>query len=144
MSISDLYASGAHKENKSHFADIVRLALVDSVIKKGEKKLLGHMANGLGITKEEYKDILKNHHKYPIEPPVSYDERIERLFNLTKMILADNEISKNQVFLLKKIAIGLGFLKQNVKRLNYEAIHLVMNEVDLDDFIIAIKKVDVR
>jgi len=144
MSISDLYASGSHKENKSHFASIVRLALVDNVIKKGEQKLLGHLAKGLGITKEEYKDILKNHHKYPIEPPVSYDDRIERLYNLTNMILADNEIGKNQVFLLQKIAIGLGFLKQNVKRLNYEAIHLVMNEVNLDDFIIAIKKLNVK
>jgi DNA polymerase III psi subunit len=144
MSISDLYASGTHKENKSHFASIVRLALVDNVIKKGEQKLLVHLAKGLGITQEEYKDIFKNHHKYPIEPPVSYDDRIERLFNLTKMILADNEIGKNQVFLLQKIAMGLGFLKQNVKRLNYEAIHLVMNEVDLDEFIIAIKKLNVK
>ena len=144
MSISDLYASGTHKENKSHFANIVRLALVDHVIKKGEQKLMNRLAKSLGISTEEYNDILKNHQNYPIKPPVSYDDRIERLYNLTKMMLVDNEISRHQVFLLKRIAIGLGFLKNSVKRVNYEAIHLVMNHADLDDFSKAIKKVNLK
>ena len=142
MSISDLYASGTHKENVSHFANLVRLALVDDVIKNGERKLLNRLAKGLGITKHEYKDIVKNLQNYPIAPPVSYDERIERLYNLTKMILVDDEISKRQVSLLQRIAIGLGFLKNSIKKVNYEAIRLVMNESDLDDFTTAIKKVN--
>jgi len=144
MSISDLYSSGTHKENKSHFANIVRLALMDHVIKKGEQKLMNRLATSLGISKEEYKDILKNHQNYPMNPPVSYDDRIERLYNLTKMMLADNEISRHQVFLLKRVAIGLGFLKNSVKKVNYEAIHLVMNHADLDDFSKAIKKVNLE
>ena len=144
MSISDLYASGTHEENKSHFANIVRLALMDHVIKKGEQKLMNRLAKSLGLSKEEYKDILKNHQNYPMKPPVSYDDRIERLYNLTKMILVDNEISRQQVFLLKRIALGLGFLKNSVKKVNYEAIHLVMNDADLDDFTKAIKKVNLE
>ena len=142
MSISDLYASGTHKENVSHFANLVRLALVDDVIKKNEQKLLNRLAKWLGITNEEYKDIIKNLQNYPIAPPVSYDERIERLYDMTKMILVDDEISKRQVSLLQRIAIGLGFLKNSLKKVNYEAIRLVMNESDLDDFTAAIKKVN--
>jgi len=142
MSISDLFASGTHKENKSHFANIIRLALVDNTIKNGERKLLDQLAKRIGLTKEESKDIIKNHQNYPIEPPVSYDERIEKLYDLTKMILADNEISKKQVSLLQRITIGLGFHKENVKKVNYEAIRLVMNDADLDDFTTGIKKVN--
>jgi len=142
MSISDLFASGTHKENKSHFANIIRLALVDNTIKNGERKLLDQLAKRIGLTKEESKDIFKNHQNYPIEPPVSYDERIEKLYDLTKMILADNEISKKQVSLLQRITIGLGFHKENVKKVNYEAIRLVMNDADLDDFTTGIKKVN--
>jgi len=142
MSISDLYASGAHKENISHFANLVRLALVDGVIKHREQKLMKRLAKGLGISKEEYKDIVKNHQNYPMEPPVSYDDRIERLYNLTKMILVDSEISKKQVFLLQRIAIGLGFLKNSIKKVNFEAIRSVSNEDSLDDFSKAIKKVN--
>lgn len=144
MSISDFYASGTHKENVSHFANLVRLALVDDVIKNGERKLLNRLAKGLGITKHEYKDIIKNLQNYPIAPPISYDERIERLYNLTNMILVDDEISKRQVSLLQRIAIGLGFLKNSIKKVNYEAIRLVMNESDLDDFSKAIKKVNLK
>ena len=144
MSISDLYASGTHKENVSHFANLVRLALVDDVIKNGERKLLNRLAKGLGIAKHEYKDIIKNLQNYPIAPPISYDERIERLYNLTKMILVDNEISKRQVSLLQRIAIGLGFLKNSLKKVNYEAIRLVMNDADLDDFTKAIKKANLE
>lgn len=142
MSISDLYSSGAHNKNISHFANIVRLALADNIIKKGEQKLLNRMAKNLGITKEEFKDILKNHQDYPIKPPVSYDERIERLFNLTRMIMADNKISKQQIVLLQRISIGLGFPKNNVKKINYEAIHLVMNDTNLDEFTRVIKEVN--
>jgi len=144
MSISDLYAKGIHKENKSHFANIVRLALMDHVIKKGEQKLINRLAKSLGISKEEYKDILKNLQNYPIAPPVSYDDRIERLYNLTKMMLIENEISRHQVYLIKRIAMGLGFLKNSIKKVNYEAIHLVMNNADLDDFSKAIKKVNLE
>ena len=144
MSISDIYASGTHKENVSHFANLVRLALVDDVIKNGERKLLNRLAKGLGIAKHEYKDIIKNLQNYPIAPPISYDERIERLYNLTKMILVDNEISKRQVSLLQRIAIGLGFLKNSLKKVNYEAIRLVMNDADLDDFTKAIKKANLE
>ena len=58
MSISDLYASGTHEENKSHFANIVRLAIMDHVIKKGEQKLMNRLAKSLGLSKEEYKDMM--------------------------------------------------------------------------------------
>ena len=142
MSISDIYASREHKENLSHFANLVRLALVDGAIKNRERKLMNRLAKGLGISKVEYKDIVKNHHNYPMEPPVSYDDRIERLYNLTKMILVDSEISKKQVFLLQRIALGLGFLKNSIKKVNYEAIRSVSNEDSLKDFSKAIKKVN--
>jgi len=115
---------------------------MDRVVKKGEQKLMNRLAKSLGISKEEYKDIVKNHQNYPMKPPVSYNDRIERLYNLTKMMLVDNEISRHQVFLLQRISLGLGFLKNSVKKVNYEAIHLVMNQADLNAFSKAIKKIN--
>jgi len=142
MSISDLYSSGAHKKNISHFANIVRLALVDNIITEGEQKLLDHLAKRLEINKIEYKDIIKNHHKYPISPPISYNERIERLYDLTRMIFADDQILTDQVALLQRIAIGLGFPQDNAEKVGDEALHLIMNGNDLEDFTTAIKKVN--
>lgn len=142
MSISDLYSSGAHKRDKGHFANIVKLALADEIITEGEQKLLDRMARRLQISPSEYKEILANPDKFPMNPPVSYDRRIERLFNLTKMVFVDNEVVGDEASVMRKIAVGLGFSVENAEKVVDEAIHLALNDNDLEDFTKAIKKVN--
>ncbi len=142
MSISDLYSSGKHKQEIGHFASIVKLAEDDGIITKDEQKLLDRTARKLNISEEEYTKILKNPEKFPINPPVNYNERIERLYRLAKMVLVDGKIDLHEVKLMRKIAIGLHFSEDNTEKVCDEAIHLVMNDNDLEDFIPAIKKVD--
>ena len=142
MSISDLYTSGQHQQEIGQFASIVSIAIADNKLTDGEERLLIRTAKRLNISDEEFKQILKNPKAYPVNPPVSYEESIERLFQLTTMIFADDEVSKDEVVLMRKIAIALGFPLVNVEKVCDEAIHLVMNDNDLDDFIEAIKEVN--
>lgn len=142
MSISDLYSSGKHKQEIGHFASVVKIAKTDDVITEGEQKLLDRAARKLNISEQEYTAILKNPENFPVNPPASYDERIERLYRLAKMILADNEVSKDQILLMRKVAIALSFPSDNVEKVCDEAVHLVMNDNDLEDFTVAIKKVN--
>ena len=142
MSISDLYSTGKHKQEIGHFASLVKIAKTDNIISEGEQKFLDKTASRLNINKTEYGQILKNPEKYPVNPPASYDERIERLYRLTKMVFADGNIDKDQVFLMQKTAIALQFSTENVEKVCNEAIHLVNNDNDLDDFTMAIKKVN--
>ena len=142
MAISDLYSSGKHKQEIGHFASVVKMAQTDAVITESEQKLLDRTAKRLNISEEEYKQILKSPEKFPVNPPVSYDETIERLYALTKMVYADNEVDKEEVALLRKVAIALSIPLDNVEKVCDEAIHLIMNDNDLDDFTEAIKKVN--
>ncbi|PKH49904.1 fructose 1,6-bisphosphatase [Tenacibaculum sp. Bg11-29] len=142
MSISDLYSTGKHKQEIGHFASVVKIAKTDNVIEAGEQKLLDRAAKRLNIDETEYVAILKNPEKYPVNPPVSYDERIERLYLLTKMVFADDHVDKEQITLMQKTAVALQFPTDNVEKVCDEAIHLVMNNNDLDDFTAAIKKVN--
>lgn len=142
MSISDLYSSGQHKQEIGQFASVVKIALTDEVITEGEQKLLDRTARKLNISEVEYKKILDNPDSFPINPPVGYDESIERLYALTKMIYADNEVDKEEVILLRKVCAALSFPLDNIEKVCDEAIHLVMNDNDLDDFTTAIKKVN--
>ena len=142
MAISDIYSSGEHKRNLGHFASIVKMAKVDDVISEGEQKLLDRAARRLNITDEEYKEILKNPEKHPINPPIGYDASIERLYRLAKMIYADDAPSKEEVELLKKIATGLTFKMEMIDAIVSEAVHLIMNDNDLEDFTKAIKAVN--
>ncbi|WP_233899978.1 tellurite resistance TerB family protein [Tenacibaculum piscium] len=142
MSISDLYSSGKHKQEIGHFASVVKMATTDGVITEKEQQFLERIAKKLNIDATEYTAILKNPEKFPVNPPVSYEERIERLFRLTRMLYADEHIDKKEVSLLQKVAVALHFPNDNVEKVCDEAIFLVMNNNDLEDFTLAIKKVN--
>ncbi len=129
------------KKKLAHFANIVKLALVDGVITDEEQKLLDQMAESLKIQKEEYQQILENPDAFPINPPVGYDERIERLFHLTEMIYIDEEIVGDEVDLLQKIALGLDFPKSSIESICDKAIHLIINNYTLDEFNSKIKEI---
>lgn len=142
MSIRDLYPSSAHGNNLSHFANIVKLALADDKIEDSEKELLDKLAKTLQIGEKQYEDVLSNADKYAIRPPNGYEERIERLYKLTQMIFADDEVAGSEMIVLRRIAVGLGFSITNAEKVCDEAVHLVMNENTLDEFEKAIKAVN--
>lgn len=142
MSISDLYPTGLHQQNIGHFATIVRLALQDNKIDSEEHKLLERLARRLDITKNEFETILKNPKNYPVNPPVSYDDRLVCLYDLTKMLFLDKNPTIDKTSMMDRIAVGLGFPIENVREVVKEAIKFFLKEPDIDDFKIAIKKVN--
>lgn len=142
MAISDLYSSGLHKRSLGHFANIVKLVLADGFIAAGEKKMLDRMAMRLEVSTPEYENILKDPNAYPINPPIDFDRRIERMFNLTKMVFADGEATTDQIKLLDKICVGLGFSLEKYKDITKEAVNQVINNNDIDAFTAAIKKIN--
>jgi len=135
MSISDLFDSGFRKRNQGHFAAIVRVAMSDGVIHDAERDFLDRLSISLNISNEDYKQILKNYTDYPINPPSSYDRRLERLFDLSRMVWADHIEGPKQLVLLEKLCIGLGFTVANAKYIADKALTLVHEEVDIDEFI---------
>ena len=142
MGLSDYNLSGEQKRNIAHFASIVRLALADGIISKSEEKLLKRIADRFHILDEKYAEILNSPEDFPMHAPHNYDERIEHLFDLAKMVFADGEAKGEEAFVLRKICIGLGFSIDNVEKVADEAIHLVLNSNDLEDFTKAIKYVN--
>lgn len=144
MAILDLYEHSQHRREIGHFANIIKIANADEVITDDEQKLLDRLAFHLNITKKEYGKIKANPDNYPIHPPVEYDARIERLFDLIRMIFADKEVILKEVTLVRKTVVGLGFPLDNVEKITDEAIHLIMNRNNLVDFTKAIKNVNKR
>lgn len=142
MSISDLFESGFKKRNEDHFAAIVRVAMSDGVINDAERAFLDRLAINLDITEQNYKDILKDYKSHPVNAPHSYDERLERLYDLARMVWADHIEGENQVRLLEKLCIGLGFNPENVKYITDKALTLVHYEVSLDEFIERMKNMN--
>jgi len=142
MSISDLFPTGKHKQNVGHFACIVRLALRDNNIDNNEYKLLKRLSVRLDISENEFKSILKNPEKYPINPPVSYEERLERLYDLTKMLFLDKNPTIDKTSTMDRVAVGLGFSAKNAREVVREAARFFLQEPDIEEFKKAIKSVN--
>lgn len=134
MSISELYSSGFREKNQGHFAAIVRVALSDGVITDEEKAFLDRLADRLDISKELYEEILENPLEYPINPPTFYNARLERLYDLSRMVYADHHLGDNQQSLLERLAVGLGFTPGNVKYVVTKSLELVKAGVDSNSF----------
>ena len=138
MSISDIYSSGFKNRNRAHFTAIVSIAKSDGTITQEEQKFLDRMAINLEIEENEYQKILKNSTTFEINPPVNQVERLERLFDLTRMIYADNIADDNETKLLNRLVVGLGFNSDSEAVIS-KALSLVAAGKDEEEFISAFK-----
>jgi hypothetical protein len=88
----------------------------DDIISDEEKLFLDRLAQNLDISKEMYVRILKDYKSHPINPPANLEKRIERLYDLARMVNVDTINFSQKVKLLTKLAIGLGFASDAVSK----------------------------
>ncbi len=138
MSFSDLFDSEFKTRNKGHFSAIVRVAISDGDLSREEKEFLDKLAVRLEISPAEYEEILENPLKYPINPPYSYAHRLERLYDLSRMVYADHVLGPKQKEILTRFALALGFTPGNVNFIVDKALSLLVMGADLDTFIFEI------
>jgi hypothetical protein len=139
MSISDLFSSEFNQRNRGHFSAIVHVAYASGNISKEEKRFLDKLALDLEISESEYKEILKDPSKYPINAPYLYIERLEALYNLSRIVHRDHHLGDKQEHLLIKFGLALGFTPSNVNYIVDKALKLVDKNVDLETFIYEMK-----
>jgi uncharacterized tellurite resistance protein B-like protein len=109
MSFSDLFGTGEHLRNLGHFAAIVNLAAADGDINELEEAQLKKFAGKLDIDQDEYVKVMKNPEEFPIHPNNSIEGRLERLYDLFKIIYSDHHVEEQEIEMLRKYAIGIGF-----------------------------------
>lgn len=142
MSIADLFDSEFKNRNKGHFSAIVRVALADGEATPEEKSFLDKLALQLEMSHEEYQEILENPSKYPVNPPYLYIERLERLYDLGKMVKSNHQLGDKQDRLLRKFGLALGFTPGNVNYIVDKALLLIGKKVNLDTFIYEMKNMN--
>lgn len=135
MSFSELFTPGFKLRNRDHFAAIVRVALADGIITPEEKAFLNRTAINLEIEDEEVAEIMANPDNYPINPPANEQRRLERLYDLTRMVYADHIADEGEVQLLHRLVIGLGFDADKAAQIAEKALALIADARDEDEFI---------
>ncbi|MDB4269744.1 TerB family tellurite resistance protein [Flavobacteriaceae bacterium] len=135
MSFSDLYTSGFKTRNRDHFAAIVRVALADGIISSEEEAFINRTAVNLEIDENEVAEIKANINDYPINPPASEQRRLERLYDLTRMVVADHIADDAEKKLMHRLIIGLGFPSDKANEIIEKSISEINKGSDEEDFI---------
>ena len=135
MHISKLYTNGFKQRNRDHFAAIVRIALADGIVTDEEQAFINRTAINLEIEEEEVESIIKNIDNYQINPPSSKRARLERLYDLARMVLIDNIADEAEKKLMHRLVIGLGFESDQVDFIIEKSLLEIEKGSDEDDFI---------
>jgi len=139
MSFSNLYSSGFKQRNRDHFASIVRIALSDGVISKEEEAFINRTAINLEIEEQEVETIIANLDNYPINPPSTEQRRLERLYDLARMVFADQIADEAEKKIMNRLIIGLGFPHEEVKDIINQSFEQIQKGSDEDEFVASFK-----
>lgn len=122
-------------ELKSHFIRLYQMALADDNFDVLELQMLYHFADERGIPKEELDKLFIS----PINPDLSIPDdlntRIEYLYDLTRIVLADGIVTPDELNTLKKYCKKFEFLDENIEDLANYLIDCVKNQVRKEDII---------
>lgn len=126
MSIAEIFESGEKKRLKGHFRNLVFIAKADGVVSIEESKLLQKIAKHIGLTAEQANEILNDPSGVAINPPSQKEERYSRLINLIEMVNADSVFEEEELSLLKRYGIALGFTEDDI----VEAVDITINGLE--------------
>lgn len=133
--IAQLFESGEHIAKKGIFNNLVMLARVDGKVDDNEIDLLSRTAKSLSLTPEQVKEIIEHPEQYPMIPPTTKEERLERFVHFIQMMNADGVIDPKEASLGIKYGVALGFDENEVKSVEERIITLVQNNTDIEEII---------
>jgi len=104
-------------EIKGNFLRLYQMAMTDGDFSPSEWKMLYKFAEERGILREELDNILLTPNGI-IAIPETIEERIEHLYDLSKMIWADNKVTEDEKRTLMKYCKKFEFLEENIEELS--------------------------
>lgn len=114
-------------ELKSHFLRLYQMAFADDNFDILELQMLYQFADDRGIPAKELDKLLLNPVNEHASIPEDLDTKIEYLFDLAQMILADGVITDDEKNTLKKYCKKFGFLEENINELTEFLLDFVQN-----------------
>jgi hypothetical protein len=109
MSIVEYFDHPFRKQDKEHFKHLVQVALADGIIEDSEVKMLYQLGRNMGLTGAEMDELLEIEKRSEYNPPYKLARRFKQLYGIVKMILADGNISNDEMRLTHKLALTSGF-----------------------------------
>ncbi|MFV0217073.1 hypothetical protein OBJ92_08535 [Empedobacter falsenii] len=128
MKILELFDSRDKKKRLSHIANLLAMAGMDGNADERELAFINSVVKNKGVTLSERNRILTRPKSVKFYVPESNTEKLEQLFDLVLVMIADGEIHENEKLFCKVIATNLGFKEIIVDLM----IEIVLDAIDQD------------
>jgi len=130
------------KKHTAHICNLIQMAVEDQEFHINEMHTIIHIARNLGITCNDFENILKNNENITVEIPKKVNERIQHLYDLVKVMIADNKVEENELKHITSIAKIYGFdieehFKNNILQIST---HAIVSENSFNVFMDEFKK----
>ncbi len=109
MGLLELFNSYDKKKRRSHFKNLFAVARADEVVCREEMDLVASLAQKFQMSTPEVTHILRNPDDGDLVMPKTPLERMEHLYDLVGVMLADGRIDEREVFLCQSLAAKMGF-----------------------------------
>lgn len=121
-------------DKKGHIAALIKLAKADGVISQYESNLIKMIAIRMGISSNDFNEIVINIESVNSLPPSKREEKEGYLYNLFMLMKIDLKTDPDEQKMCEELALRLGFGVDEVKR-SGEFMTANLSEVtDFDDF----------
>ena len=135
MGFQELFESFDKKKRKSHFKNLLAVAMADGNLGEQEFSLIMSMAEKCYMSPDEVQRVIDHPSQIRFYAPKTNRERFEQIYDLVAVMLADGKIHDNEKEVCKFFAIKLGFKPDIVNALVMDmiddAIHGIAKEVAL-------------
>ncbi len=106
------------ENNKKMFLGLYQMLLADAEVHPKELELLYQIGKEKGnITEEEIQIAIFSPNTFISLDSLSNDERIEYLYNLSRIAWADGKIDEKEKNILQDASLRLGFAEENSKEI---------------------------
>ncbi len=105
------------KASNEHFLHLIQVANADGVVDKSESELLHRIGKRLGFTDPEIDELILK--RDPAGSPLRYEleERFHQLYDVVAMALADGVLFKNEINMIKRLAVASSFSEADAELL---------------------------
>ena len=112
-----LFDSRETKEKKSHFKNMIALAMIDGDFDENESDFLAQRGMDWGLSRKDVESVLKKPQKVQFVVPDDPDKCIAQLYDLIIMMLADGVIQQDEMDFVQTLAAKMGFRPSDVPRM---------------------------
>lgn len=125
MTDSNYFEHNDNNVSKENFLNLIQVAKADGVVDKSELEMLHRMGTHLGLTVAEIDNLIQSKDLKVYTPPFEMEKKFHQLYDVAAMALADGVLYKNEISMIKRLALATSFNEKDADRV----VNLLINGI---------------